>query len=382
VSANAAARKRAEKAARRKKQLAERRKVEILDSGSGNRGRMRQLTAAPIHQCMLQKEALLSNGAGLLILTRKTLTGTVAMSVFMLDSYCLGAKNAYFIERDSAEAGWIIDSLMATATAVPVPPGYARRLLHALVAWSRSLGIEPHKDYAEAEALFGDVSTEGHEIEFPFGREGRPLLVAGPEDTPAQLRRWRERLSRTLGADGFEWIEALDDDAFDEDELDGDAEPFDDAAFEARAGLYDPERAPDPKEWLALDEEERLMRIEAYHRLAHIPQPDRFLHALFHIAVENRIAQGDETPVRSTVARLMSEGLDRHQALHAVASKIAEQRLGETRSGDQNSLSSDAYLAAIQTLTAEAWRREMESDEEGAVSCIPASLLRRERELP
>jgi hypothetical protein len=381
VSANTAARKRAEKSARRKKQLAERRKAEIAEIGIGNRGRMRQLTA-PIHRCLLQKGSLVAGGAGLLILARKLGGGIVTMSVFMLDSYCLGAKNAFLVERNSEEADWIIDSLMASATAVPVEPGYARKLLHGLVAWSRSLGIEPHKDYAAAEALFGDISSEGYEIEFSFGLEGKPMLVAGPEDTPAQLRRWRERLSRTLGADGFEWMEALDDDdedEFGEDEWDEDVEPLDPAEFEARAGLYDPDRAPDPKEWLALGEEERLMRIEAYHRLAHIPSPDGALHALFHIAVENRIAEGDETPVQSTVARLMSEGLDRHQALHAVASKLAEQQLTVAKSGGKSGYSPEAYFAAIQTLTAESWRREMEAYEDGTVSCVPASLLRREQ---
>ncbi len=361
MSSNAAARKRAEKAARRKKQLAERRKVEMAGSRARDRARMRRLGMAPIYQCLLQKQSLADEGVGILIFARKPAAGTVALSSFMLDSYCLGVKNAYFIERDLAEADWIIDSMIETAPAIPVEPGYARKLLHELVAWSRSLGIEPHEDYAEAEALFGDVSTEGQVIEFPFGLEGKPVLVPGPEDTPAQLRRWSERLTLAVGADGFEWAEVDEDAAPVEDELDEPVEPFDDAEFEARAGLYDPAREPDPKAWLALDEEERLMRIEAYHRLAEIPQTDGAFHALFHMAVENQIALGDEVPVQRTVARLMAEGLDRHQAIHAVASKIAERMHRARESGDDKLVSSEAYFAAVETLTAEAcagrWRR-------------------------
>ena len=52
---------------------------------------------------------------------------------------------------------------------------------------------------------------------------------------------------------------------------------------------YDPSRSPDPEEWLALDEGERQMLVEAYHRRARIRPPNRRLHAVFHVIVENQI---------------------------------------------------------------------------------------------
>ncbi len=73
-------------------------------------------------------------------------------------------------------------------------PAFARKLLHDLTAWSRSIGIVPHPDYAEAEALFGDVSTAACSEVFEFGFDGRPLLAPGPEDTPAKMRHWIGRL--------------------------------------------------------------------------------------------------------------------------------------------------------------------------------------------
>ncbi len=41
-----------------------------------------------------------------------------------------------------------------------------------------------------------------------------------------------------------------------------------------------------------------------------------------HVVVENQIAMGDEIPVRDTLVRLMSEGLDRHDAVHAIATVL------------------------------------------------------------
>ena len=37
---------------------------------------------------------------------------------------------------------------------------------------------------------------------------------------------------------------------------------------------YDPLEAPDPDEWLALDEQERLDLVQEYHRRARIPLPN------------------------------------------------------------------------------------------------------------
>jgi hypothetical protein len=58
---------------------------------------------------------------------------------------------------------------------------------------------------------------------------------------------------------------------------------------------YDPIKAPTPEEWLALDEQERIILAEDYHRRARIRLPNATLHATMHAVVENQIALGDET---------------------------------------------------------------------------------------
>ena len=76
---------------------------------------------------------------------------------------------------------------------------------------------------------------------------------------------------------------------------------------------YDPGVAPDPAEWLALDEQERIELAEAHHRAARIELPNAKVHAVFHTIVENQIAGGLESVVRA-MARLQHEGLSRHDA--------------------------------------------------------------------
>jgi len=121
---------------------------------------------------------------------------------------------------------------------------------------------------------------------------------------------------------------------------------------------YDPLRAPASQEWLDMDELSRIALVENYHRRAGIRLPNVRLHATFHVIVENQAALGDETPAAKTLERLMSEGVDRHEAIHAVASvlsgHITDVLSGSSPPSDPNA----PYHAALEKLTVESWRRD------------------------
>ena len=116
----------------------------------------------------------------------------------------------------------------------------------------------------------------------------------------------------------------------------------------------DPLEAPEPKEWLAIDAE-RIQLAQDYYRRARVRLPNEKLHAVFHVVVENQIALGDEIPVQSTLQRLMVEGLDRHEAIHAIASVLAEFMHDLVNNPGSNTESNQVYFAALQRLTAEGW---------------------------
>jgi hypothetical protein len=122
---------------------------------------------------------------------------------------------------------------------------------------------------------------------------------------------------------------------------------------------YNPFEPPDPEEWISMDELERIRLVEIYHQRAHIRLPNEAAHALFHTAVENQAALGDETPVKRTVERLVSEGLDRHEAVHAVGSVLAGHIYDLMRQPEAAPQTdpNPPYYAALDQLTAEEWRR-------------------------
>ena len=121
---------------------------------------------------------------------------------------------------------------------------------------------------------------------------------------------------------------------------------------------YDPLQEPAAEEWLQMKELDRIALVEDYHRKAGIRLPKSRLHATFHVFVENQAALGDETPVRKTLERLMKEQIDRHEAIHAVASVLTDFISTVFRGSVPKSDPNVPYYAALERLTVESWRRD------------------------
>jgi hypothetical protein len=119
---------------------------------------------------------------------------------------------------------------------------------------------------------------------------------------------------------------------------------------------YNPNVTPDFEVWNALDEAERVLIVERYHKRKHIHIPNQTAHAIFHVIVENQIAMGDELNVARTLRRLMSEGLNRHEALHAVGSVFAE-HMHSMLSGEPTDFNESKYSSDLDDLTAKKWRQ-------------------------
>ncbi|MGQ0655855.1 MAG: hypothetical protein ACT4P4_26965 [Betaproteobacteria bacterium] len=126
---------------------------------------------------------------------------------------------------------------------------------------------------------------------------------------------------------------------------------------------YDPEVAPAPEQWLAAEEMERLLLVEAYHNdpRVDIPKAQRRLHASIHVVVENQLAANDEPVVRA-LARLMNGGLSRHDAVHAIGCAVSETIYERVKLKEDPSTANARYYAAVERLTAEVWREEYGED--------------------
>ena len=114
--------------------------------------------------------------------------------------------------------------------------------------------------------------------------------------------------------------------------------------------------APDAETWLALSEYERLYMIEEYHQSLEEDWADEVeqerAHSSIQMVVENQLALGEKNVVEA-LARLQRQGLDRHDALHAIASVLVEliYEILNSETGEANK----TYNRRVKKLTAKKW---------------------------
>ena len=117
---------------------------------------------------------------------------------------------------------------------------------------------------------------------------------------------------------------------------------------------------PHSEIWLELDENERIDAVMDYHRRTRVKLENPELHAIAHVVVENQVALGEATSVPATLDRLMDEGLDRHEAIHAIASILMSIVSDIAREADDGSDINAKYGRELGKLTAAGWRSQAE----------------------
>lgn len=116
---------------------------------------------------------------------------------------------------------------------------------------------------------------------------------------------------------------------------------------------YEPDRSPDPAEWLALAEPERRRLVAEAHLEtsdAHPKVAAKRAHAIYHVMIENQVAEGEPPEVGGALARLVANGMGRHEALHAVAAALAAETWGMLN--EKRSFDTGAYRERLRTLGA------------------------------
>jgi hypothetical protein len=172
----------------------------------------------PIHECLVP-ESLFETGIGTVIWARRTPQGTIAISAFIVDVFCLGVKNALFNVVSAQEYESTIKPRLAGThegqTFQNVHPACARKLIEGAIGYAQELGFSPHRDYRHAKDMFGDVDADACPTGFTYGHDGKPFYIRGPNESIAQSRRIVDQLQRICGKGNFDYLVVLDDDVLD-----------------------------------------------------------------------------------------------------------------------------------------------------------------------
>lgn len=189
--------KRQKALAKKRKREKEVRKARNSASNVSSRDYVLQLARGAWHVCFETNK----KGLNQIACVRRTPAGFGA-SVFLLDEYCLGIKDADVIRDVSMEG---LRSMMDDrGGGIEVSPAYALKKIQALMEWARGIGFEPHPKTSMAMQIFRDVDPNECSLSFSFGRpeDGKPFYVSGPFDGPERIHAIIEKLQK-LGEGNF-----------------------------------------------------------------------------------------------------------------------------------------------------------------------------------
>jgi hypothetical protein len=119
---------------------------------------------------------------------------------------------------------------------------------------------------------------------------------------------------------------------------------------------YNPNKKVEPEEWLALDEDVRVLSIEEYHKgIDHELEDEQamVMHCTIHAIVENQLALGVEY-VPETLDKLIRQGLDRHESIHAIGAILIED-IYNLINGKSQEFSPKKYRRKLEKITAKRW---------------------------
>ena len=174
----------------------------------------------------LRSANLFDSGCGYLVVSRFKADGRVEAGFFLLDVFCLGAKDAGFHQFSSItdyQEG-LLDRLFPDGNSVRMTPEAARKLTEDAVSYARGLGFSPGADYKKASRVFGGITTANCDEQFVFGQNDKPLYIQGPSDSPACVERILRVLEARCGEDGYHYIVAADNfEPFDGEEQNGES---------------------------------------------------------------------------------------------------------------------------------------------------------------
>jgi hypothetical protein len=177
------------------KRLAKRANLSQRDSNDPNI-RLRNVASWPVTLATVGAD-IWKGGIGQLLIVRREPEGRLVYAVYLVDVFCLGVKNAFWRPGDNASVTETLKQMQTVERMTQTSPACLAKIVKGAVEYARDLGFPPHPDYRHASLLLDGIDLAECPNEFTFGKDGHPLYIQGPNESPEQalaiMERMRER---------------------------------------------------------------------------------------------------------------------------------------------------------------------------------------------
>lgn len=178
----------------------------------------------PIGKCYIAPPDWQENGLAHVIITRDRPSGNLVMASFLVDTFCLGVKDAGYHENITPEKFQeYLNNYKNGMGLEEISYNEAHNIIYGAIAFAEEGGIKPSKEFDPAGFILEEDTDDIPLIEYEFGKNGKHFLVVNPD---RKEMPYYHLLKKNLG-DEFEFVLPFEDYVDFEDDEDEDQE-FDD----------------------------------------------------------------------------------------------------------------------------------------------------------
>lgn len=132
------------------------------------------------------------------------------VGAFKVDTGCLGVRDAIYRVMDADELREYKEKMEKVRPLAEKSAAWGRKFVEDAVAYAQKLGFAPARDYKKAARVFGGAKAADCPDTFVFGSNGKPLYVAGPNDSQEDIDRILRMLSLKCGRGGYLYLLPVD----------------------------------------------------------------------------------------------------------------------------------------------------------------------------
>ena len=193
-------------------------KVPVLSPYRFMREKARTL---PIGKCYIAPPDWQEAGMAHIVVTRVRQSGNLVMASFLVDTFCLGVKDAGYHENiTSSDFEEYLNNYRDGMGLEEISYNEAHNIIYGAMAFAEDGGIYPVKEFDPAGYILEEDTDDIPLIEYDFGKNGKHFLVVNPD---RKEMPYYHILKKKLG-DDFEYVMPYGDETEDNDSEDDDLE--------------------------------------------------------------------------------------------------------------------------------------------------------------
>ena len=174
----------------------------------------------PVGKCYIAPPDWQESGMAHIVVTRVRPSGNLVMASFLVDTFCLGVKDACYHENMTpSDFEEYLNNYRKGMGLEEISYNEAHNIIYGAIAFAEDGGIKPNKEFDPAGYILEEDTEDIPLIEYDFGKNGKHFLIVHPDKKEMQFYHI---LKKNLG-DDFEFVIPYGDED-DEDDFEDDFE--------------------------------------------------------------------------------------------------------------------------------------------------------------